>query len=91
MKTEYCSFISVTFPLLHALARRQTLKRSLWLMGAKKVITKFFEYLSGLANQTLTVCGQTSASDRHQAAGQEGRSRSTLLNTTLVSPTSLPD
>jgi len=47
--------------------------------------TKFFEYLSGLANQTLiTVCGATSASDRHQ----EGRSGFTLLNTTLASPTS---
>lgn len=60
--------------------------------GRKKSNHKnFFEYLSGLANQTLTVCGQTSASDRHQAAGQEGRSGSALLNTTLASPTSLPD
>ncbi|XDV34989.1 hypothetical protein PO909_005046 [Leuciscus waleckii] len=38
-----------------------------------------------LANQTLiTVCGQTSASDRHQAGGHEGRSGFTLLNTTLA-------
>lgn len=57
--------------------------------GRKKVITEFFEYLSGLANQTLiTVCGQTSASDRHQAGGHEGRSGFTLLNTALVSPAS---
>lgn len=56
--------------------------------GCKKVIIRFFTYLSGIANQTLTVCGQTLASDRHQAGGQEDRSGSTLLNTTLVSPTS---